>query len=63
MTKPSTFNTGYLYQGKKALIVKVIMFASALFQVRRMVSGKVAYPTSVERSCSKPFTTCWSAAS
>lgn len=33
------------------------------FQVRRMVSGRVACPMSVERSCSRPSTTCWSAVS
>lgn len=33
------------------------------FQVRRMVSGRVACPMSVERSCSRPSTTYWSAVS
>ncbi len=38
-------------------------YISALFQVRRMASGRAACPTSVERSSSRPSTTCWSAAS
>ena len=66
------------YQGAKctfmAFIVRVasVMYVSAALiltdslcrpQARRTASGRAACRTSVARSCSKPSTTCWSAAS
>lgn len=52
-----------LLGGRGPLVECKRFHVSALFQVRRMASGRAACPTSVERSCSKPSTTFWSAVS